>query len=138
MDDGTRLDVRLDFWDDGVVAFEPAKVLRRLQRAFPQAEIDPTDHQQTRLLRELEGWSRGVPDPKVREQLVRQSWGLYRTNGPTYRFVIPFPSGHRVTGAVRRLSVGFALPPGLPPAAREQLAAFLRSLRPGEPEPEAG
>jgi len=133
MDDGDRLGIQLDFWDDAVGAFEPAKVLRRLQQSFPEAEIDPTDHQRVRLLRELEFWSRDEVQPEQRETLVRQSWGLYQTNGPTYRFVIPFPSGHRVSGGARRLRVGFQVPAGLPPAHREQLLAFLRSLRMGEP-----
>ena len=104
MDDTERLYIRLDFWDDAVGAFEPAKVLRQLKRAFPEAEIDPTDHQRVRLLRELEFWAQGEKAAELRETLVRQSWGLYQTNGPTYRFVIPFPSGHRVSGGARRLS----------------------------------
>jgi hypothetical protein len=133
MDDTERLYIRLDFWDDAVGAFEPAKVLRQLKRAFPEAEIDPTDHQRVRLLRELEFWAQGEKTAELRKTLVRQSWGLYQTNGPTYRFVIPFPSGHRVSGGARRLSVGFQVPAGLPPEHREQLLAFLRSLRMGEP-----
>jgi len=64
-------------------------------RTFPDAEIDPTDHQRVRLLRELEFWSRDDIRPGHRDELVRQSWDLYQTNGPTYRFVVPFPSGHR-------------------------------------------
>jgi hypothetical protein len=133
MNDGGRLGLGLSFWDDAVGAFEPAKVLRQLQRAFPGVEIDPTDHQRVRLLRELDFWSRRVGEPEVRESLVRQSWGLYQRNGPTYRFVVPFPSGHRVGGGARRLSVYFRLPPDLPSEHREQLLAFLRSLRMGEP-----
>jgi hypothetical protein len=138
VEEGERLSIELDFWDDAVGAFEPAKVLRQLRRAFPDAEIDPTDHQRVRLLRELEFWSQGVREPELREKLVGQSWGLYKTNGPTYRFVVPFPSGHRVSGVARRLSVGFRVPAGLPPEYREQLLAFLRSLRLGEPKREAG
>jgi hypothetical protein len=133
MGDGEWLELELDFWDDSVGAFEPEKVLRQLQRAFPGVEIDPTDHQRVRLLRELEFWSQGGRESEVRETLVRQSWGLYQTNGPTYRFVVPFPSGHRVGGGARRLSVYFRLPPDLPPEHREQLLTFLRSLRMGEP-----
>jgi hypothetical protein len=42
MDEGKRLGIDLDFWDDDAVgACEPAKVLRQLRRAFPDAEIDP-------------------------------------------------------------------------------------------------
>jgi hypothetical protein len=138
MEDGEHLGIELDFWDDAVGAFEPAKVLRQLQRAFPDAEIDPTDQQRARLLRELDFWSQGKREPEVRETLVRQSWGLYQTNGPTYRFVVPFPSGHRVGGTARRLSVSFRVPSGLPPEHREQLLGFLRSLRMGEPTLDAG
>jgi hypothetical protein len=134
-DGGERLGIQLNFWDDTVGAFEPAKVLRQLRRAFPEAEIDPTDHQRVRLLRELEMWSHC--EPELRETLVRQSWGLYQTNGPTYRFVIPFPSGHRVGGGARRLSTWLEVPAGLPPEHRERLLAFLRSLRMGEPTPDA-
>ena len=133
MDDDDRLYIRLDFWDDAVGAFEPVKVIRQLQRTFPEAEIDPTDHQRVRLLRELELWAQGEKVAELRETLVRQSWGLYQTNGPTYRFVIPFPSGHRVSGVARRLSVGFNVPAGLPLEHRAQLKSFLRSLRMGEP-----
>lgn len=138
MDDTEWLGLTLDFWDDAVGAFEPHKVLDRLRRAFPDAEIDPTDHQQVRLERELEWWSRHVGDPEQRASMVRQSWGLYRRNGPTYRFVVPLPSGHRVRGGARRLSVSFWVPPDLPPEQRERLASFLRSLRLGEPTLEDG
>src|SRR4051794_11799083 len=135
MGDGERLGIDIDFWDDAVGAFEPAKVVRQLRQAFPAAEVDPTDHQRVRLLRELDAWLRGVADPEQRETMVRQSWGLYQTNGPTYRFVVPFPSGHQVSGGARRLSVFFRVPPGLPPECRNQILAFLRSLRLGEPKP---
>ena len=138
MTDTDPLYLRLDFWDDAVGCFEPSKVLRQLRRAFPEAEIDPTDHQRVRLLRELEHWARGVADSETRETLVGQSWGLYRTNGPWYRFVVPFPSGHRVSGAARRLSVGFQVPAGLPAEYRDQLVAYLRSLRMEEPALEDG
>lgn len=138
MEDSERLSIELDFWDDAVGAFEPAKVLRQLRRTFPEAEIDLTDYQRVRLLREIEFWSQGERESEVRETLVRQSWGLYQTNGPTYRFVIPFPSGHRVSGEARRLSVSFQVPLGLPPAYREQLLAFLRGFRMGEPRMHRG
>jgi len=133
MADTKGLYIRLNPWDDAVGAFEPAKVLRQLKQAFPEAEIDPTDHQRVRLLRELEFWAQGEKSTEQRERLVQQSWGLYQRNGPTYRFVIPFPSGYRVSGGARRLSVGFQVPSGLPPEHREQLRAFLRSLHMGEP-----
>ena len=133
MDDGESLYIRLDFWDEAVAAFEPRKVLRQLKMAFSNVEIDPADHQQVRLLRELEYWADREMAAELREVLVQQSWGLYQTNGPSYRFVIPFPSGHRVSGEAARLSVGFQMPAGLPPESREQLLVFLRSLRMGEP-----
>jgi hypothetical protein len=128
-----RLEVELDFWDDTVGAFEPAKVLRQPRAGFSDVEIDSTDHQRVRLLRELEFWDQGERDPELREKLILQSWGLYQTTGPTYRFVISFPAGHRVNGMARRLSVSFSLPVGLPAEYREQLVSFLRSLRMGEP-----
>jgi len=134
MGDGEWLGIRLDFRDDAVGAFEPAKVLRQLQRAFPDAEIDPTGHQQVRLLRELEFRSRGEKEQELRDKLICQSWGNDQTNGPTYRFAIPFPPGHRVGGNARRLSVSFTVPAGLPTAHRGRLLAFLESLRMGEPK----
>jgi hypothetical protein len=134
MDDGERLGIDLDFWDDVVWAFEPTKVLRQLRRAFPDAEIDPTDHQRVRLLRELEFWSRDEVTAEARETLVRQSWDLYQTNGPTYRFVVPLPSGHSIRGGARRLSVWFRVPAGLSPENRERVLAFLQSLRSGKPK----
>jgi hypothetical protein len=134
MYDGERLGIALDFWDDAVGAFEPAKVLRQLRLAFPEAEIDPTDHQRVRLLRELEFWAQGERELKLREKLVRQSWDLYQTNGPTYRFAVPFSSGHRVSGGARRLGVHFLVPTGFPPEHREKLLAFLRSLKMGQPK----
>src|SRR5262245_29200678 len=112
MADSERLGILLNYWNDSVGVFEPAKVLRQLRKAFPQVEIDPTDHQRVLLLRELECWSQGWRDPELREKLVGQSWGTYQTNGPMYKFVIPFLSGHRAKGSARRLSVTFWLPPG--------------------------
>ena len=134
MADTERLEIRLDFWDDFVGAFEPMKVIRQLKAAFPEVELDPTDHQQVRLLQELALWTQTEMPAERRGTLMRQSWGNYQTNGPTYKFVIPFASGHRVTGFARRLTVGFQMPADLPAAARERLIVFLRSLRMGEPE----
>jgi hypothetical protein len=134
MDDGKRMGIDLNSWDDAIAAFEPAKVLRQVRQAFPEAEIDPTDHQRVRLLRELKCWSGGEREPELREKLIRQSWGLYQTNGPAYRFVVPFPPGHRVSGGARRLSVYFRVPSGLPAEHSGRLLAFLRSLRMGEPK----
>jgi hypothetical protein len=133
MGEAERLYLELDFWDDAVGAFEPAKVLRQLERAFPKVEIDPTDRHLAWLLRLLEIWSQGLKPAELRETMVRQAWGSYQTNGPTYRFVVPFGTGHRVSGRAARLCVGFHLPTGLPSVYREQLVAFLRSLRMGEP-----
>ena len=121
--------------------------MRRLECAFPEAEIDPTDHHRIRLLRELEFWS-SSPDPRLgvrsgtdgegeselRKELTRQSWDQYQRCGPYYRFVVLFPSGHRVSGGVARLSIYFRVPPGLPTEHRERLLVFLRSLRMGEPK----
>ena len=134
MDDaeGEAIYLELDWWDDSVGAFEPEKVLRQLRREFPDLEIDPTDHQRVRLLRELEFWS--TLGAELRETLVRQSWGLYQTMGPTYRFAIPFPFGHRVTGGARRMSVSFKLPVAFPREYREQVLAFLQSLQMGAPK----
>ncbi len=127
------LQIRFDYWDDFVGAFEPSKVLRLLQQFFTDAEIDSTDHQRVQLLREIEHWSQTEMPTEQRESLVRQSWGNYQTNGPTYRFVILFAAGRRVSGWSRRLTVGFRVPVDLPAENREQLLAFLRSLRMGEP-----
>jgi hypothetical protein len=82
----------------------------------------------------LEAWSQNVSDPDLRATLSHQSWNSYKTNGPTYRFVIPFPSGDRVNGQARRLSVGFWVPRNLPREFLEQLLAFLRSLQMGDPQ----
>jgi hypothetical protein len=134
MADVEWLYTRLNFWDDAVGAFEPAKVIRQVKLVFPDAEIDPTDRHRVRLLRELEIWTKSDRvKEEDREALVRQSWDNYQTNGPSYRFVVPFLSGHRVSGGVSRLSVGFQVPAGLPSECREHLLAFLRSLRMGEP-----
>ncbi len=64
MVDDESLRLTLDFWDDAVGAFEPLKVLRQVQRAFPDTEVDSTDHQRARLLREEESWSPGERDPE--------------------------------------------------------------------------
>jgi folate-binding protein YgfZ len=135
MKDGHEyLSVELDFWDDSVGAFEPEKVIRQLGRAFPNLEFDATDYQQVRLLRELEIWEElSQRDGKVRESLIANSWHLFRTNGPTFRFEIPFESGHRVKGGARRMSVGFHVPIDLPSEHRERLLAFLDSLDLGKP-----
>ena len=138
MDDLERLCIELDYWDDSVGAFEPSKVLGQVCRAFPDAEIDQTDHQRVLLLRELEFWSQSVRESEMQEKLVRQSWGTYQRNGPSYKFVIPFPSGHRVSGIARRFSVGFTLPVGLPPEDRERLLTFLQSLQMGVPKLDDG
>jgi hypothetical protein len=127
------LGLDLDWWDDSVGAFDPTKVLRQIARVFPQVEIDPTDHQDVRLQRELVAWSQGVSDETVRESLIRQSKGLYRRTGPCFRFEIPFTSGHRVKGQARRCAVLFTIPRDLPAAIREQLSGFLSGLEMGHP-----
>ena len=125
------LGLHLDSGDDTAAVFVPAKVVGLLQRAFPDTEVDPTDHQQVQLERELGFWSRDEVAPEHRRSLVLQSWGNYKRNGPTYRFVVPFPPGHKVRGQARRMSVVFWLPADLTAEHQEQLRAFLASLRLG-------
>lgn len=82
-------------------------------------------------------WSQGERPADLQATLVEQSWGLYRTNGPSYRFAVPLSTGHRVGGFASRLGVGFRVPAGLPPEHRERLVSFLRSLGMGEPTADA-
>lgn len=133
MADRETLSAQVDYWGDGVGCFDPERVLGRLKRAFPTVVIDPTDHQDIRLQRELGFWGQ-VEDAALRETLVRQSRGLARRAGPTYRFEVPLGGGERVTGHARRYSVGFDLPSGVDPAFRARVVAFLRSLSLGAPE----
>jgi len=98
MDDTEYLGLELDYWDETVGAFEPQKVIGKLREFFATAEIDPTDHQQVRLLRELWHWEQIDCPPEQLTLLIRQSWGNYQTSGPTYRFSVTFPSGHEVQG----------------------------------------
>ena len=127
-----RLSLELDFWDETIGAFEPQKVITRLHEAFPNAEIDLTDHLRRRLLFELDYWPLNDCGDRY-NTLVRNSWHLYQTCGPSYHFAIVFPSG-RVTGSARRLSIEFLVPVRMPTAEQESLIAFLRSLRMGEPK----
>jgi hypothetical protein len=132
-----RLALDIDFWDESIGAFEPAKVIRQVCRVFPQTEVDRTDHQEVRLCRELEMWTQSnlqEATRETRESLIRQSKDLYRTNGPTYYFHVPFGSTFRVKGWARRLSVGFNVPDDLPKEFRNQLLRFLQSVRMGEPK----
>ena len=133
MDDNISLGIWLVFEDDSVRAFEPTKVICRIRDRFPTAEIDSTDHQRVRLLQELDIWATQAYEPELRERLIRQSWRLYQTNGPTYRFVIAFPTGHRVRGGARRLSVYFSIPKDLPTESYEELVSLLLSLQMGTP-----
>ena len=137
MNDDDYLGLELNFWDDSVGAFEPLKVLRQLEKSFPDAVIDPTDHQRAHLFKLLE-WFAANLEGELHETMVRQAWGTYQTCGPSYKFVIPITAGHSVRGAAGRLCVDFWLPKGLPPEDRGQLLAFLTSLRMGEPKVDAG
>lgn len=127
------LGLELDFWDDSVGAFEPLKVLRQLEKSFPDAVIDPTDHQRAHLLKLLKLFAANLEGER-HETMIRQVWGTYQTCGPLYKFVIPFASGHKVSGSAARLCVDFWLPKDLTLEHRGQLLAFLTSLRMGEPK----
>lgn len=132
MDADKLLGIYLSFWDETVGVFEPAKILRLVGRTFPAAEIDWTDRQRDRLLHELESWAQRIPEPERRERFIRNSWGTYQTNGPTYRFIVPLPSGLRVNGGVGRFHVWFRVPADIPSADFQWLESFLKSLRMGD------
>jgi hypothetical protein len=133
MNDCDYLGLELNFWDDNIGAFEPEKVVRQILRVFPQTQVDPTDHQEVRLQRELAFWAEGEREGSLRDNLIRQSKRCYRTNGPTYRFQITLADAFQVTGTARRLSVAFHVPKNAPAELREQLWTFLRSLHMGKP-----
>lgn len=133
MDGHERLAAEVDSWGDGVGCFDPERVLGSLRRAFPEVILDLTDHQEVRLQRELGHWAQ-VEDTARRDSLIRQSQGMARRNGPTYRFEIPTGAGGRVTGLARRYSVSVDLPRDTEPELRARVVAFLRSLQLGAPE----
>nr|MCU0493767.1 hypothetical protein [Chloroflexaceae bacterium] len=129
----TTLELHLDWWDDNVGVFEPELVLVHVYETFPNTILDFTDYQEQRLLRELAFWETNIADLEQRTAFIRQSKRNYRTNGPTFKFTIPFKPDWRVEGIARRLSIRLFLPAGFPLLYRQQLETFLRSLEMGRP-----
>jgi hypothetical protein len=135
MSDGTScITLKLEYWTDSVGAFDPTKVLSRIHKAFPDAVIDETDVQEVRLLKELEHWNSEEMSEEQRKRFIRSSKILYRTNGPTFSFQIPFGLEQPVRGWARRYSVRFDVPHGAPQRVTDALVSFLKSLQMGEPE----
>lgn len=132
----SMLGLDLDYSDDSVGAFEPEKCIDRVCAAFDDVdvEVDKSDHQELRMTREVEHWSTTVQDERLRDKLILQSKRLYRSNGPTYRFVIRFDDGYEVNGTARRLSFRFWFNPSLPKEIVSRLRQFLLSLSLGSPK----
>ena len=130
----SSLGLYVDFWDETMVgAFEPEKCVNRVRDAFENVTVDPTDHQEVRLTREIDHWNATVSDRTLRDTLILQSKRLYRGNGPTYRFVIKFEDGHEVNGTARRLSFTFWFDPSLSTDIVSRLRKFLLSISLGSP-----
>ena len=118
--------------DDSCVAFEPAKVLRRLGVAFPTVEVNPAGAQRGRLEFELVWWTHHLTDPERRAAMVRASCDLYARTGPMYTFVVSLGTGVRIAGSASRRAVTFKVPADVAAAEAEPLVVFLRSLGIGD------
>lgn len=133
LDTAIEISLGIDWWDESVGVFDPEVLLRRVSQTFPGTVFDPIDYQEQRLLREMAPWQAQVANPSQQAVLIRQSKGNYRTNGPSFKFMIPFDGGWEVQGIARRLIFQLTLPKGLPQTYYERLQSFMRSLRMGAP-----
>ncbi|HEV3167114.1 MAG TPA: hypothetical protein VGZ22_24105 [Isosphaeraceae bacterium] len=127
------IELTLGYWTDSVGTFDPEKALFRIKKAFPTAVLDPTDHQEVRMVAEVEHWNATEMTEERRERFIMMSKKCYRTNGPTYRFEIP-AEPLSIKGDTRRYRIRFELPQGTAEEVRQRVISFLETLRLGEPQ----
>jgi hypothetical protein len=123
------LGLRLYRHPSGAV-LDPAAVIQKLQKSFPEATLVPGDQLALRAERaeaflgnELRANPEG-PGRTVVETLRRNA----REFGPAYAFEIPLACGQKIRGTARRFDVTFLLDQPFPDDVRQRLLAFLQSF----------
>lgn len=133
-----RITCKLDVRSETGVAFEPRDVVDRLRTAFPEADVDPTDHsaaevEQARAVVESQS---ELPAAR-RETMLRQIEDKARREGPVYRFTLA-----GISGFINRFRIIFKSDAPIANPLEQRIVAFLESLGRGtvdvmieEPDP---
>jgi hypothetical protein len=125
-----RIALELDYWSDDVATFDPEKVVMKLQRAFPEATVDPTDKSAAEVDR-VRAFLDSQDDmsPDIKATMLRQIQGKARRNGPVYNFVVG-----GISGIAGRYYVSFHSDTEIEAPLKQRIVAFLESMRLGEIE----
>jgi hypothetical protein len=121
----------IDPHGDGVLTFDPGKVLDRLAEYLPEADIDPIDYGWEEIEKITKLANEQCAEP-TRSTIINQIVGKNRRNGPTYKFRIATREAAEINGHARRYSIRFACDKVFNAAAEKKIIEFLKSLKYGE------
>lgn len=123
-----RISSEIEYDGAHVYAFDPQKVLVRMQIWFPRMVADKCDLAQA----EIERFTQFLADNQIEEprrsRLLDQIHGKAATNGPAYDFTLELSESEAIQGQVARYEVFFAIPHAFRAESEHQIVAFLESL----------
>jgi hypothetical protein len=125
-----RIEIWIDYWEEGVLSFNPEKVLIQLRKYFPQVEIDWTDQSRVSLERFFEiAHEKGLTPPPM---IVEKHWELFSQNTPTFKFKFLTGTNTEITGLSSRWRIEFELERKVDSETEKTIIDFLKSLNYGE------
>ena len=126
------IELAINYWSEGVLCFDPEKVLARLEKALPSLVIDPTDWAE----REVEQVTRHIQsrqlEDEARQVMLRQIKGKSRRNGPVFQFRMVTDDGTTIDGHVSRYSMWIRMPAQIAPAYQGKIVDVFNSFGAGE------
>jgi hypothetical protein len=126
-----RIGAEIDYYDDGVLTFDPEKVLVKLKHYFDNVKVDLTDYSRQRL-------EKIIKIEKERGQelnhsdVIKQMLANNRRNGPIFRFKIQHRDDAKIIGSVQRYAITFRSEQKIDNLMEQKIVAFLKSIEYGE------
>lgn len=126
------IELAINYWSEGVLCFDPEKVLAKFAKAFPSLVVDPTDWAE----REVEQVARDIQSlqlaDETRQVMLRQIKGKARRNGPVFTFRWMTDNGTTVEGHVSRYSMWIRMSAEIAPTYQATIVNVFKSFGAGE------
>lgn len=126
-----RIELRIKYWTDEILTFDPEKVLDRLKKYFLHVDIDPKDYSQEELERFVDHANKNIEEP-TRSIVINQMQGKNRTNGPVFRFKIVLNKKTEITGFTNRYHIEFKSEEEFDSNSEKIIIDFFKSLNYGQ------
>ncbi len=126
-----EISVAIDYWSEGVLCFDPEKVVTKLIDVFPTLEVDPTDWAEVEVQKVAGNLQPSDAAASVKETMLRQIRGKARRNGPVFNFKLVTDEGSVLTGRANRYSVAVRSASSINAECQRRLVALFESFKAG-------